>query len=38
MDRLPPEVAEKVMKMSPEERRAWFQQRRAERAQQNAAP
>ena len=28
---LPPDVAEKVKAMSPEERRAWFQQRRAER-------
>ena len=30
MDRLPPEVAEKVGKMTPEERRAWFQKRREE--------
>jgi len=29
MDRVPPEVAEKLKAMSPEERRAWFQQRRA---------
>lgn len=28
MDRLPPEVAEKVSKMSPEERRTWLQKRR----------
>jgi len=29
MDRVPPEVAEKLKAMSPDERRAWFQQRRA---------
>lgn len=34
LDRLPPDVAEKVMKMSPEERRAWIEQRRQERARQ----
>ena len=28
MDRLPPEVAEKLKAMSPEERRAWFQKQR----------
>lgn len=32
LDRLPPDVAEKVMKMSPEERREWIQKRREERA------
>jgi multidrug efflux system membrane fusion protein len=32
LSRLPPEVAEKVRAMGPEERRAWFEQRRAERA------
>jgi membrane fusion protein, multidrug efflux system len=32
LSRLPPEVAAKVQAMSPDERRAWFQQRRAERA------
>jgi multidrug efflux system membrane fusion protein len=32
LSRLPPELAEKVKSMSPEERRAWFEQRRAERA------
>ena len=31
MDRLPPDVAEKVMKMSPEEREAWVAERRARR-------
>ena len=30
MDRLPPEVAEKLKAMSPEERRAWFQKQREE--------
>lgn len=34
MDRVPPEVAEKLKAMSPEERRAWFQQRRASSAGQ----
>ncbi|NDF64360.1 MAG: hypothetical protein EB096_04180 [Betaproteobacteria bacterium] len=32
MDRLPPEVAEKVKNMSPEERRAFFQKMREQRA------
>jgi multidrug efflux system membrane fusion protein len=32
MDRLPPEVADKLMKMSPDERQAWIQKRREERA------
>jgi multidrug efflux system membrane fusion protein len=32
LDRLPPEVAEKVMKMSPDERREWIRKRREERA------
>ncbi|WP_404947905.1 MdtA/MuxA family multidrug efflux RND transporter periplasmic adaptor subunit [Roseateles sp. YR242] len=31
LDRLPPEVAEKVMKMSPAEREAWIAERRAKR-------
>lgn len=35
--RLPPEVAEKLKAMSPEERRAFFEQRRAERAKREAA-
>ncbi len=30
MDRVPPEVAKKLEAMTPEERQAWFQQRRAE--------
>jgi len=30
MDNLPPEVAEKLKAMSPEERRAWFQKQREE--------
>jgi multidrug efflux system membrane fusion protein len=30
MDRLPPEVAEKLKAMTPEERRAWFQKQREE--------
>lgn len=34
LDRLPPDVQEKVMKMSPEERAAWIQKRREERAKQ----
>lgn len=34
LDRLPPDVREKVMKMSPEERQAWIQKRREERAKQ----
>nr|WP_233151813.1 MdtA/MuxA family multidrug efflux RND transporter periplasmic adaptor subunit [Pelomonas sp. KK5] len=32
LDRLPPDVQDKVMKMSPEERQAWIEKRRAERA------
>ena len=35
MDRLPPEVADKLMKMSPEERREWIRKRREERAKQS---
>jgi hypothetical protein len=31
MDRLPPEVVEKVKNMSPEERRAFFQKMREQR-------
>jgi hypothetical protein len=31
MDRVPPEVAEKLKAMSPDERRAWFQKRREEK-------
>jgi len=34
MDRLPPEVADKLMKMSPDERREWIRKRREERASQ----
>jgi len=30
MDRVPPDVAEKLKAMTPDERRAWFQKRRAE--------
>lgn len=37
MDRVPPEVAEKLKAMTPEERRAWFQKRREERERQAAA-
>jgi multidrug efflux system membrane fusion protein len=37
LSRLPPEVAERVRAMSPEERRAFFEQRRAERAAREAA-
>lgn len=37
LDRLPPEVADKVMKMSPDERREWIRQRREERARREAA-
>ena len=33
LDRLPPDVAEKVIKMSPDERREWIRKRREERAQ-----
>jgi hypothetical protein len=32
MDRLPPEVVEKVKNMSPEERRAFFQKMREQRS------
>ena len=35
LNRLPPDVAEKVMKMSPEERKAFIEKRRAERAAQS---
>jgi multidrug efflux system membrane fusion protein len=38
MDRVPPEVAEKLKARSPEERRAWFQQRRAAGAGSAPAP
>jgi multidrug efflux system membrane fusion protein len=34
MDRLPPEVVDKLMKMSPDERREWIRKRREERAAQ----
>jgi multidrug efflux system membrane fusion protein len=34
MDRVPPEMVDKLKAMSPEERRAWFQQRRAASAAQ----
>jgi multidrug efflux system membrane fusion protein len=34
MDRLPPEVADKLMKMSPDERQEWIRKRREERARQ----
>lgn len=37
LDRLPPELQEKVMKMSPAEREAWIAERRAERAKREAA-
>jgi len=37
LDRLPPELQEKVMKMSPAEQEAWIAQRRAERAKREAA-
>ena len=37
MDRLPPEVADKLMKMSPDERREWIRKRREERARQGDA-
>lgn len=36
LDRLPPELQEKVMKMSPAEREAWIAERRAERAKREA--
>jgi multidrug efflux system membrane fusion protein len=35
LSRLPPEIAEKVKAMSPDERRAFFEQRRAERARRD---
>lgn len=38
LDRLPPEVREKVQAMSPEERRAYFQQLRAAREAAGGAP
>ncbi|HEY1090551.1 MAG TPA: multidrug transporter subunit MdtA, partial [Burkholderiaceae bacterium] len=31
-DRMPPEMQEKYLKMTPEERKAWIEKRRAERA------
>ena len=34
LKKAPPEIAEKLMKMSPEDRRAWLQKRREERARQ----
>ena len=37
LDRLPPELQEKVMTMSPAEREAWIAERRAERARRQAA-
>lgn len=37
MDRVPPEVAEKLKAMTPEERRAWFQKKREERERQATA-
>jgi len=37
MDRVPPEVAEKLKAMTPEERRAWFQQHRDEVGKSGAA-
>jgi multidrug efflux system membrane fusion protein len=37
LDRLPPDVQDKVMKMSPAEREAWIAERRAERAKREAA-
>lgn len=37
LDRLPPELQDKVMKMSPAERDAWIAERRAERAKRQAA-
>ena len=37
LDRLPPEVAETVKKMSPAERQAWIEQRRAERAKREGS-
>lgn len=37
LDRLPPELQDKVMKMSPAEREAWIAERRAERAKRQAS-
>ena len=37
MDRVPPEVAEKLKAMSPDERRAWIQKRREEREKGGAS-
>ena len=37
MDRVPPEVAEKLKAMSPDERRAWFQKRREEKEKGGAS-
>ncbi len=37
LDRLPPDLQDKVMKMSPAERDAWIAERRAERAKRQAA-
>ena len=37
LDRLPPEVAQKLMAMTPEERRAWIQKRREAREAAGAA-
>jgi len=38
MDRLPPEVRDKLMAMSPEERRAFIEKRRAQRQSEAASP
>jgi multidrug efflux system membrane fusion protein len=37
MSRLPPEVADRIRAMSPEERAAWIQKRREERAKNTGA-
>jgi multidrug efflux system membrane fusion protein len=37
MDRLPPDVADKLMKLSPDERREWIRKLREERAKQGEA-
>jgi multidrug efflux system membrane fusion protein len=36
MDRLPPDVQEKLKAMTPDERAAWIQKRREERAKRQA--
>ena len=38
MDRVPPEMADKLKAMSPEDRRAWFQQHRDELGPRGGAP